>query len=474
MIEARIDPTLESWRESARRLLAAHVPPDQVLWIEKGQTTLLPTSPLPAPLANSPQKRVPAAFLDLCIFAACHRDGDRWSFLYRVLWRITHEQPKLLELSIDDDTRRLNSMAESVKRDRHKMTAFVRFRKVIQDDQEFFIAWYQPDHFIVRLTAPFFKERFPAMHWTILTPDESVSWDTRELHFGPGVPRSVAPQSDALEDLWKTYYASTFNPNRLSVGTMKHHLSVRHWKTLPETEMLPSLIRSATPRANQMLLDADAATQNATSAADFIPNSPYTLPQLKEAARGCRGCELCERATQTVFGEGPADARIVMVGEQPGDQEDLAGRPFVGPAGQLLDEILREVDLPREQVYITNAVKHFKWEPRGKRRMHSTPNARDMAACLPWIEAELKVIKPPMLVCLGSTAAKSLLGAGFRITQQRGVVFKTKWAPWTLATYHPSALLRIPDPESAAAARRQFTADLLLVKEQLAQVAARN
>ncbi len=455
MIEARIERTVESWREAARRLLSNDIRPENVVWIDSTEQSLLTLDPLP-PLGCVPQRKVPAQFLEMCKWAACHRDSGRWALLYATLWRLTHDEPNLLHITIDDDVRKITAMVESVKRDEHKMTAFVRFRRVVHDGQERYIAWHRPDHFIVRLAAPFFAERFSAMHWTILTPDESVWWDTRELHFGPGVPRSAAPQSDELEDLWKTYYASTFNPARLNLDGMKKHVPVRHWATLPETELLPAMSRSAGGRVDQMLFSPQAPP---TSAADFVP-AQYTLPQLKDAAAACRGCQLCERATQTVFGEGPADAKVVMVGEQPGDQEDLSGRPFVGPAGQLLDEILREVGLEREQIYITNAVKHFKWEPRGKRRMHSTPNARDVAACFPWVEAELKVIRPAMLVCLGATAARGLLGGQFSITRQRGQVFASKWAPWTMATYHPSGLLRIPDEQARAEARRMFTEDL--------------
>jgi uracil-DNA glycosylase family protein len=180
-----------------------------------------------------------------------------------------------------------------------------------------------------------------------------------------------------------------------------------------------------------------------------------TLGALREAAKGCRGCDLYKQATQTVFGEGRPNARVMLVGEQPGHEEDLAGRPFVGPAGRLLDRALEAAGIPRDDVYVTNVVKHFKWEPRGKRRIHAKPNQMEIGACLPWLQAELDVVKPEAVVCLGATAAQALLGPRFRVTQQRGKWLSSPIAPRVLATVHPSAILRAPDDE---ARHREFDA----------------
>jgi uracil-DNA glycosylase len=192
--------------------------------------------------------------------------------------------------------------------------------------------------------------------------------------------------------------------------------------------------------------------------------------ELKTEAADCTRCDLYKHATQTVFGEGPTGATILFVGEQPGDQEDLAGRPFVGPAGRLFDASLEEAGIDRARVYVTNAVKHFKWTPRGKRRLHSKPSSREIFACRPWLEAELEAIKPELLVLLGATAAQSLLGAQFRITKNRGQPTQTEWAPWTMATYHPSALLRSIDQPGEDQLRSEFVADLKLVARKLAQL----
>jgi uracil-DNA glycosylase family protein len=206
-----------------------------------------------------------------------------------------------------------------------------------------------------------------------------------------------------------------------------------------------------------------AVCTTTTSAADFLPEK-HDLKSLVRAAAKCRGCSIHCNATQTVFGCGPAHAACMFVGEQPGDQEDLAGKPFVGPSGTLLNDVLEDVGIDRDTVYVTNAVKHFKFEPRGKRRVHKKPSAREIAACRPWLEAEIHAVKPKMIVCLGATAAQSLIGAGFHLTHHRGEPqLETPWAPWLLATVHPSSLLRLPDPQARAEGRAKFAEDLAIV-----------
>lgn len=206
------------------------------------------------------------------------------------------------------------------------------------------------------------------------------------------------------------------------------------------------------------------------SAAPFVP-AKMQLPVLRAAAGKCRGCDLYCNATQVVFGEGPGTASVMFVGEQPGDQEDLAGKPFVGPSGKLLDQALEEVGIDRKEVYVTNAVKHFKFETRGKRRIHSKPNAREMSACRPWLEAEIATVRPKLIVCLGATAAQSLMGKEFRITNDRGKVFaETQWAPGLVATNHPSAILRAPDPQAREDSYKHFVKDLKLVHDEMKRI----
>jgi uracil-DNA glycosylase len=202
------------------------------------------------------------------------------------------------------------------------------------------------------------------------------------------------------------------------------------------------------------------------TAAAFLPEHP-NLPRLRQAAAGCKGCDLWQRGTQTVFGEGSSRARVMLVGEQPGDKEDLLGRPFVGPAGAVLDRALLEAGIDRNEVYVTNIVKHFKWEPRGKRRIHKKPNALQISACRPWLDAEIDVTRPEVVVLLGASAAQGVLGRDFRVTQHRGEWMKSELAPYVLATVHPSSILRAPDDESRHEEMRKFVADLKVAAKQI-------
>lgn len=483
MFVIRIQPDFESWRDAARALLRARVTPADVAWADGSSESLLAATPLPPAAAGNDQILVPPQFVEIARLAAHHRDGDRWNLLYRLLHRLTLGGEKhLLEIASDDDVSRLLAMERAVRRDRHKMTAFVRFRKMEsvngEVDGEYYVAWHRPEHYVVRLAADHFVSRFGgAMRFSILTPDECMHFNGSALTFTPGLPRSAAPRDDELEDLWRTYYASTFNPARIKLRAMRKEMPVRHWPTLPETRMIPSLLHEAAARVNAMATTAKikAAELEAqgigTSAAEFIPPT-HSLRVLRDASKGCRGCPLCLLGSQAVFGEGPADARAIFVGEQPGDYEDQQGRPFVGPAGRVLDEILEEVGVDRKLVYVTNAVKHFKFEMRGKRRIHAKPSAREVTACRPWLEAEIRQIKPPILVCMGATAAQSLLGRQVRITTDRGRPTQSEWAEWTMVTIHPSALLRIPDEQMKQKARAEFAADMKLVARQMKRVAA--
>jgi DNA polymerase len=207
------------------------------------------------------------------------------------------------------------------------------------------------------------------------------------------------------------------------------------------------------------------------TAEKFLP-ARLNLKELREASAICRGCDLYKNATQTVFGEGPRRTPMILLGETPGDEEDRQGRPFVGPAGRLLDSALDEVGLARDDVYVTNAVKHFRWEPRGKRRIHKKPSTRQIEACKPWLHAEILVTKPEIIVCLGATAAQVMLGRNFRITQHRGKFFKSQHAAWLMATYHPSAIVRAPDKDDRDRKRAEFVEDLRKALERLNSHAA--
>jgi uracil-DNA glycosylase family protein len=233
------------------------------------------------------------------------------------------------------------------------------------------------------------------------------------LRFGPGAPASAAPEGDALETLWRTYYASIFNPARLNLRAMQQELPRRHWSTLPEAQLIAPLARRAATRVEGMLARESSESER------YLPTLP-TLSTLRAALPACQACGLCGPATQAVFGEGPEHARLVLVGEQPGDEEDRLGRPFVGPAGVVLDAALQEAGIDRREVYLTNAVKHFKFEERGRRRIHQKPSAGEIRACKGWLQAELTTLQPQVLVCLGATAAQALLGPRFSVSRTVG------------------------------------------------------
>jgi probable DNA metabolism protein len=437
-----------SWRDAARSALAEGWQPAEIDLQDSGWPQVmdleLAVDSLPSGVAvNEPH--VPKTFLDAAAIVAVHCQKDRWNLLYRLLYRLQLERD-LMRVEVDDDVAQLKRLEQQVQRDLHKMHAFVRFRKV-EDPVvgEHFIAWYRPDHRIVRLAAPFFAERFAVMRWTILTPDESVAWNpaTRQLRFGPGAPREAAPQEDEMEELWRGYYGAIFNPARLNPEAMRSEMPVRYWQHLPEVTLLPELMQRADRRVAEMV----AQQQTQPTAAPFMPEQ-HTLPILRKALPECKGCGLYKCATQVVPGAGSGQAKLMLVGEQPGDQEDLAGEPFVGPAGIMLRKALEELQIDAKTIFVTNAVKHFKFVLKGKRRLHENPRISEINACRPWLLAELDAVKPQVVVCLGASAAKSLLGGTFTLMKSRGTVVESAYARQVVATVHPSAILRARDDQS--------------------------
>jgi DNA polymerase len=440
------ESTLAAFRPWLRWLLHAGIEPDAVHWHEPAlaQAELFAAGPSPDPPA-APAVHLPARFGTLAETIAWHRGPEKWRLLHRLAHRLHHGDRGLLGRASDVDVVQAEVMTKAVRRDAHKMHAFVRFREVPDAearDGVRFVAFHRPSHPIVRREAGWFARRFPTMDWAILTPDGSAAWDGKTLSFGPPATSDQAPPPDAAESLWLTYYTHIFNPGRVNPRAMLKEMPRKYWSTMPETRLIPDLLAAA---------NRPGGNEHPARQLDGV-----SLPQLAEAARSCQQCGLCEAATQVVFGEGPADARLVLVGEQPGDQEDLQGRPFVGPAGQLLDDVLGEVGLDRETIYLTNAVKHFAFEPRGKRRIHRKPKVSEQKACVPWLEAELKRIEPEVIVCLGATAAQNVLGRSFRLTPNLGKVVVSPWADLTLATYHPAAILRASStaPDRAEDQRR--------------------
>ena len=486
----------ELWRAAARGCDRARLAPKHVVWtvnaVEQGDLLGHAAGVLPAPL--DPPRPLARVAVDLLETVVRHRDRASYALAYRLLWR-TRAEPQLFRIASDPDVARANAFASAVRRDAHKMRAFVRFRACRDPDgAERFVAWFEPQHHIVRLTAPFFARRFANMRWTILTPGASASWDGRDLAFGPGATHRAAPDDDELEDAWRIYYAAIFNPARLKVAAMRSEMPKKYWRNLPEAEIIDDLIRAARSRTDRMIAAAPvesrrkaagmktvpsppkATTVLAATPADTVgdgggdtrPALPASLASLYRCAAGCRRCPLYKEATQLVPGAGPTDARMMIVGEQPGDQEDIEGGPFVGPAGRVLDSALRAAQIDRQASFVTNAVKHFKFENRGKRRLHKKPSAGEIDQCRWWLDQEIALVEPEMIVVLGASAARGVLGCSVRISDVRSRVIASPAGIPAVVTVHPSFLLRIPDEERRLAEERRFVDDLSLAASHLA------
>ena len=390
-----------AWRVAARELLAYDIAPQAVHWL--GADALSSSAPPQSARADNgsgqfknkrnnaqPTLHLPRSLMAMLYSAACCRVPDRWGFLYRIVWRWQHGERRVLSVA-DSDGARLHAMVTAVRREEHEMHATIRFRERPESaGAPRFVAWCTPEHDVLPQLARHFVSRIGRVSWMIATPEASVLWDGAALHdTGPLMPCTAAP-GDAGAAPWLAYYR----------GAASHDA--------PQDEQ------------------------------------PATLDQ-------CRRCELWRNATQPVGGAGPKRARLMLVGEQPGDQEDLAGQAFVGPAGKLLDRALEQAGVDRRAVYLTNAVKHFKWEPRGKRRMHKTPAQREIEACGYWLDKELAAVRPDVIVALGSTALKAVLGTGHVTLKDTIGQPLRHGGRWVVTVYHPSYVLRVPD----AAAKEQ-------------------
>ena len=345
----------DGWRKTARMLVLDDVKPAEVTWSVRGNEPGLFETPDNAPLLETPSGtfRVPAKFVDLAKTAILHRDPERFALLYRLLWRLRRNHD-LLDVATDADVAQIAMMAKAVRRDEHKMHAFVRFREIGSEPNSHFVAWFEPEHHIVELAAPFFARRFADMAWSILTPEACAHWDGRAVSITPGVPKAEAPTEDRLEETWRRYYASIFNPARLKVKAMQKEMPKKYWRNLPEASLIKPLIEGAERLTGAMIDKAAAEPHKAQKRPEPAMarkklSSSDDIETLREEAADCRACPLWKDATQTVFGEGPQHASLMLVGEQPGDKEDLAGRPFVGPAGQMLDRALEEAGIERRQ-----------------------------------------------------------------------------------------------------------------------------
>lgn len=448
---------LDGFRAAVRRLIAAGARPEEVVFASGSLFAA-------APETDAPAVMLPRGVADLVRLVTCHRDPERYALLYALIWRMHSGEKHLLDVASDPLVHRLQRLAKSVRRDLHKMHAFVRFRRIETPDGERFIAWFEPENFILEATADFFITRFRSMDWAILTPIGRMRWDRTRLSYGPPASRDEAPDGDPFEDGWRGYYESTFNPARVNLAATRAEMPKKYWKNLPEAAAIPEMIRNAPARVQEMI-DREATRpahrkpEKALAAmADQTPNSLDALNRIIAGAP-----PMVEGGTRAVLGEGPLGAAIAFVGEQPGDQEDLAGRPFVGPAGQVFDKALEKAGIDRAGVYVTNAVKHFKYVQRGKRRLHQRPTAGEVKHYRWWLKGELDFVGPRVIVAMGATAVLALTGKALPVTSNRGETRFDNRAGYI--TVHPSYLLRLPDE---AAKRREwdaFVADMRRIRE---------
>ncbi|MBS0638498.1 MAG: UdgX family uracil-DNA binding protein [Proteobacteria bacterium] len=414
----------QGWRQAARQLVLAGIEPDGVRWVVGG-------NPHPLPEASG-SFNLSRSLVELAGVAFQAREPERFGLLYSLVWRAHGGETIAPD---DPDLALARRLALSVRSDAHRMRTNARFMPVQEDGTVRHVGWFAPQHFVLPANAQLIARRFPELTWSIITPDGSAHWDGTRLTFGAGL--RDAQDDDTLLAWWEAHRGGILDG--AAEGT-----------SVPEAE----------------------AVDEAPRPPDRLPLGPVVTvselePALARAAKeswACRRCHLYEPATQPVFGEGPLGASVMFVGEQPGDQEDVIGRPFVGPAGQMMDRAMEEAGIDRRQVYVTNAVKHFKFTPRGKRRIHQTPEAPEIRACSFWLDVEKTQVRPRLLVAMGGTAARAVLGRAVSITRERGHAMTMEDGQRVFVTVHPSYLLRIPDPAGKAAAYRDFVKDLSAIR----------
>ncbi|HEX5326370.1 MAG TPA: UdgX family uracil-DNA binding protein [Acetobacteraceae bacterium] len=423
-IGLRSETDWDGWRTATRSLVLAGVPPDDIRWQVRAKSP----DPHPEPAGSFGISR---ALVALAAQAIQARDPTRFDLLYRLVWR-AHQGAPVADERSDPDFRRAHGLALAVRAEQHRMRTQLRYLRV-EAAAPRFIGWYAPAHFVIESNAQLLAKRFPELLVSILAPDGSAHWDADGLRFGPGVePASVADDA-GLAAYWHAYGAEL-------LATSRPGTSIHPAEPLGDDPWPPDR-----PSIGPVVMPAGTDEGIETA--------------VHEAA-DCRRCHLWEPATQTVFGEGPAGARVMFIGEQPGDQEDVIGRPFVGPAGLMLDRAMAEAGIDRRAAYVTNAVKHFKFTPRGKRRIHQTPEAPEIQACRFWLDVERVRLAPSLIVLLGATAARAVLGRPVTIGRDRGRPIRLSDSKTAFVTVHPSFLLRVPDEAAKHREYRAFVEDL--------------
>ncbi len=415
----------EGWRNAARALALAGVAPETVQWrVAAGPGS----GPAHATEAARGSFSIARTLVALSAQAIQAREPSRFDLLYRLVWRVQSGE-RVLEDPSDPDLHRAQGLALAVRAEAHRLRTQIRYLPVGGR----FVGWYRQAHYVLEASAQALARRFGDLAVSILTPDGSAHWDEAGLRFGPAADPAAIGDDAGLAAYWRAYGTEILEAARPGTSIPEAEaISELPWP--PDRASLGPVVVPA---------EADPALQEAT-----------------HEASDCQRCPLFGPATQTVFGEGPAGARVMFVGEQPGDQEDVIGRPFVGPAGLMLDRALVEAGIDRRSAYITNAVKHFKFTPRGKRRMHQTPEAGEIKACRFWLDVERVRLQPTLIVLLGATAARAVLARPVTIGRERGKPIRLSETETAFVTVHPSFLLRVPDEEAKHREYRAFVADL--------------
>ena len=420
-IALRAETDWTGWRDATRTLVLAGVPPEAVRF------TVDPSGFAPPPAAAG-GFGLPRALVGLAAQAIQAHWPERFALLYRLVWR-AHAGAPVLEDHADPDLVQARHLAHAVRAEAHRMRSQIRYLAVADR----WVGWFAPRHFVLESNARRLASWFPDLAVSLLTPEASAHWDPTGLRFGPGVAAAAVPDDAALGAFWASFGAE--------------------------------LLAVAGPGFG---LEPAAAFDEPRHPPDIARPFPVVVPDSADPglaaaahdAAGCARCALAGHATQTVFGEGPAGARLMFIGEQAGDQEDVIGRPFVGPAGQLLDRALAEAGIDRRAIWISNMVKHFKFTMQGKRRLHQTPQAPELEACRFWLDVERVQLRPALLVLLGATAARAMLGRAITIGRERGRAIALADGATALVTVHPSFLLRVPDAAARAREYAAFVADL--------------
>jgi probable DNA metabolism protein len=434
------------WRQSARLLVLAGIEPGQVAWSIGGTGDDLP--------AATGSFELPRALVTLASVAIQAREPDRFGLLYSLVWR-AHAGEKLMDDATDPDLSLARRMALAVRADAHRMRTNMRFLPVADESGpseagshrgtahagmaeqsgQRSLGWFEPAHFVLPANAQLFARRFADQVFSIVTPDGSAHWDGTRLRFGAGL-RHVH-DDETLQAWWEAHQAGLLHD--AMEGT-----------SVPEAEELDEVPR--------------APDRPALGPVVIHSNPDPALVRAARDAGACRRCPLFEPATQTVFGEGPVGSAVMFLGEQPGDQEDIIGRPFVGPAGQMMDRAMEAAGIDRRAVYVTNAVKHFKFVQRGRRRIHQTPETPEIQVCSFWLDVERVHVRPRLLVLMGGTAARTVLRRAVTIGRERGRPIRLEDGQMVFVTVHPSYLLRVPDEAARAREYAAFVRDLTAIR----------